>query len=665
MNNNEDQGWYTKGAKERVTSKYEINSKNDLSSMNLVDKNTSGKSFGEFTRARKVQMNQARKNKKIDFNANNYDIEELAAILKFESIPLNEGKIKRRILDLRRKFKEPKYQKFFVAAEKRLLDNLDLYNKQTWTEPYDKETSEAAKVLRNQFITQNQEEAREHMNQIINVEKDIIGIPKKPISQTYATKNAVQGKLNGMLITETKRIVNFDSHYRQILDPSSVNCENLDYEANKENRLYTSTNYIVHLNQPLTNVIDLTLSDVEIPNAWYVFSSDYGTNQFKFYFKNKWFIIAIENGNYSQAQLIVEINKKIMTYEELKGHYDSSKEYTTNSSLYDDTNYEPFPLVEFKWEQYTNKVTIYNYDPSGGTMKFSWYDDAPAVVPCAAAQAAEHPRPGGKVDYNLGWLMGFRTKFSNVLPYLYTEDGPVWESNTGTVSGQSQTPPGNGITASYAIKITNGEEEWQGKTRPPSLVDIKGCQYFILTLDDFNNNKPNKDLISLVDQTDRNFKMPSYINSQTMNQNFGIGTYYPGHEGEAGWECRDVADVTNNERACSTNDLNVDLSSNLTRAQLYTANQISMARKQVPVNRFNSPNSTDLLARFSIDRNPLDWNATILYGNPDKELTKRKYFGPVKLSKFKIRLLNDKGFDVNLNDRDWSFSIIVTSLYQY
>ena len=43
----------------------------------------------------------------------------------------------------------------------------------------------------------------------------------------------------------------------------------------------------------------------------------------------------------------------------------------------------------------------------------------------------------------------------------------------------------------------------------------------------------------------------------------------------------------------------------------------------------------------------------------------RKYFGPVKLSKFGIRLLNDKGFEVNLNDRDWSFSIIATSLYQY
>ena len=31
--------------------------------------------------------------KKIDFNADNYDIEELIAILKFEDMPLNIGKI--------------------------------------------------------------------------------------------------------------------------------------------------------------------------------------------------------------------------------------------------------------------------------------------------------------------------------------------------------------------------------------------------------------------------------------------------------------------------------------------------------------------------------------------------------------------------------------------
>jgi hypothetical protein len=35
------------------------------------------------------------------------------------------------------------------------------------------------------------------------------------------------------------------------------------------------------------------------------------------------------------------------------------------------------------------------------------------------------------------------------------------------------------------------------------------------------------------------------------------------------------------------------------------------------------------------------------------------------LVKFKVRLLNDKGFEVNLNGRDWSFSVIATQLYQY
>ena len=88
MNNNEEQGttnttgWYTKNAKERVTSKYEEKSKTDLKSMTTGNKNQAGKSFDNFSRARTGQMTQG-KSKKIDFNVKNYDIEELAAILKF------------------------------------------------------------------------------------------------------------------------------------------------------------------------------------------------------------------------------------------------------------------------------------------------------------------------------------------------------------------------------------------------------------------------------------------------------------------------------------------------------------------------------------------------------------------------------------------------------
>ena len=182
-------------------------------------------------------------------NANNYDIEELAAILKFEYVPLNKGVIQRRIFDLKKKFaKQQKYQKFFNDAEKRLIENLELYNKQWWKEQYEYDGSEAAKVLQNQFLTKNAKEVRDKTNQLINQEKNIIGRAKLPINRTFATKNAVQGKINGMLITETKRIINFDSHYRQILDPSSVDCEGIDYAQNLETRLYNSSNYIVNLN---------------------------------------------------------------------------------------------------------------------------------------------------------------------------------------------------------------------------------------------------------------------------------------------------------------------------------------------------------------------------------------------------------------------------------
>ena len=168
----EEKDWYTEGGKERTTSKYEAQSSNYLKGMN---KNDSGKSFGRFGDAREKQMQEAMKKKRnLDFNVDNYDIEELAAILKFEHIPLNKGIIQRRILELKRKFPRQKaYQVFFDAAEKRLIENLNSYNKQTYIDTYNQEKSAAAKVLREQFQTMTKKELEEKKNQIINQEKDL------------------------------------------------------------------------------------------------------------------------------------------------------------------------------------------------------------------------------------------------------------------------------------------------------------------------------------------------------------------------------------------------------------------------------------------------------------------------------------------------------------
>ena len=65
------------------------------------------------------------KEKNADFNVSNYDIEELAAILNFKYLPLNEGIIKDRIRHMKNKSKgQDKFIKFFTDVEVKLLNNL-------------------------------------------------------------------------------------------------------------------------------------------------------------------------------------------------------------------------------------------------------------------------------------------------------------------------------------------------------------------------------------------------------------------------------------------------------------------------------------------------------------------------------------------------------------
>ena len=107
------------------------------------------------------------------------------------------------------------------------------------------------------------------------------------------------------------------------------------------------------------------------------------------------------------------------------------------------------------------------------------------------------------------------------------------------------------------------------------------------------------------------------------------------------------------------------LSSNLTQKQIFTVEQIKLAMRSEEINTYKAPASSDVLARITI---PIDKNNKYgqkIFQNINLEYTKRSYFGPVSLSKFRIQLLNDRGYIVNLNNMDWSFSLLVKQQYQY
>jgi len=544
----------------------------------------------------------------IDFNVKNYDLNELLSIIDWnDEIPLSPEVIKWKTHTLKKKYEnQPKYFNFFLNVEKRLLNEWKNINKQDYERTLNNGNSEVnvQKILDEKYLGDKDIfENTEAKNSEFVISRRTLPGPlatrnhnqlKLPDGQNYIL-DTIQGFKNPILRHTLRRLVNFDSHYRQILDPSSCACE-IDLtnicstELNSQLRLDTATNYTTHID-PLMNVINLSFESAEIPFSWYVFSKDYGTSKLKINDK----IIEIENGNYNATQLRDAINNDINT--KFSGQ-----------------------LFDISYNQFNGKMVFNNYTANNATVSF-FVEDSEALV-CGARQNRTGQVGGGsKIDYNLGWLLGFRNTSGTIAAY-------------STLSGLSP-------------------------------VDTTGPRYFLITLDDFNNNKPNKDLISLTDNKASNFKLPKYFNSQSMDSKYGPGKYEDGYNNVSGYECVDVAGPSA-ERGCAESDLNRDISSNLTQKQKYTVEQIQLARKSKSGNRYTSPNSTDLLVRIPIPKNTgSSWFGTFNYMNRHPEYNERVYFGPVKLSKFKIRLLTDKGFEVNLNERDWSFSIMVTQLYQY
>jgi len=543
--------------------------------------------------------------KKTDFNVTNYDVEELAAILNFKYVPLNEGLIRDRIKDMKQRFiNKEEYINFFTDVEVKLVNNLKSFNKQTWKNAYTNDDSSAAQALANQWQEKKKEDIDKNNNQMLLPDDDLHVVIGRPKVNSTSERENVQGTINANKIYTYERIINFDSTFRQILPSSSHSCGGgtvtVD-ETNSEDRLYNATNYIAHLSEPLTNVINIEVKSVEIPKTWYVFSENYGTTSFQVETPTKKITLNIEEGNYNlisgdENNLITVLNNKISVHSDL-----SKNDVGTDMA------------IEFVYKSNKQKIDIINRFQQD--ISLNWY--IPDVAGSCGGNGA-----GSKVDYNLGWLLGFRSTFTLISA----------NSTYNNIYGQS-------------------------------LVDVNGTTYLFITLDDFNNNKPSNVVIAAAEPITSGFSLPSYYNDQTMNTKYGRDTYYPGREGKSGYECVDVADEDNNERGCGTADLNIDLRSNLTQKQEFSVNQLLQAQGESSTDRYGSPEPTDLLYTIN-DLDSVDWNTTLSYTNTEGE-NQRRYFGPVKLTKFKIRLVNNKGYDVDLNGRDWSFKLKVTQQYQY
>jgi hypothetical protein len=352
----------------------------------------------------------------------------------------------------------------------------------------------------------------------------------------------------------------------------------IPYTSNADG-VSSPTNFTLNLSDPLTNTLSLKLYSIQIPYSWYLIDQNY-ENDFFFIKKNDEdpICIKIEDGNYSPEELIDEINIELQK-----------------------TDYK---YIEFSYSSKNGKVII--NDNRSDSDKLS-SDDSIEIIFYGENLSCLNKNTvcfkNKKINSTLGWLLGFRGQVdsSGMVIYSYSlENAPITSE---------------------------------------SIIDTYGSKYFLLVIDDFNQNHLNKGLVSITN-INNTLSLPNYYN---VDLSFNVQ------------QCLEdkVAPIVVSEPR------------RITQAQIYSLNEIITNRKINSSTTTTAPTTTDVLAIIPIKKEGLVTSQQFVEFGSTLQLNMRTYFGPVDIDRLKVRLVDDKGLTVNLNGGDWSFSLISENLYQY
>ena len=168
-----------------------------------------------------------------------------------------------------------------------------------------------------------------------------------------------------------------------------------------------------------------------------------------------------------------------------------------------------------------------------------------------------------------------------------------------------------------------------------SIPDVKGPKYLYIILDDFKRNRTTNNLVTIADKNTE-IKMPSYYSNDIL------------------------VNCDNN------NSISVlpSVPRKLTQAQIYTINEIIKNKDNSEFHSF-SPNESDILAVIPLKHNGLAIGDRIVEMSGQLQDSKREYYGPVNIDRLGIKLIDDRGFILDLNGSDWTMSLIYEYVYQY
>jgi hypothetical protein len=389
-----------------------------------------------------------------------------------------------------------------------------------------------------------------------------------------------------------------------------------EYTTNNDNFNTTDNRYVASRNSSWVKYLDISLNLINSPNIVTALSSYLSTNnsysviksnnpipQYRIELtdKNNYFdIIPIDDGVLSNSNKI-RIKVDRNTYSR-----DSLIETINNK-------FQSNPLTEnSQISIFTNKngnertkirLTI-NKEYFAKDFILNFYDPY-YFVNCYSSRSFKNTT----WDSTLGWILGYRTNTIYTLSDYTSDKG--------------------------AIKI-NGD----------TTITTNLYNYFAICIDDFNNNHFSNGLVTINVKNDQ-IDLPSYAN-------------------KSNFVCDPVTG------GLSYNTTSVTDYNNLTQNQIYavteTYNSIISKNKNTNLKLSNpyttGPYIQDVFAVVPLRLSGLANGSYIVDNGGSLQNQQRLYFGPVNLFKFSIKLLDDRGNIVNLNNSNWSFTILCDLLYK-
>ena len=606
---------------------------------------------------------------KVDYNVDNYTISELLEILGLDD-PTADDIIDTTNTYINRfspsKENRPELVNFFQSMQTKLLrymNELETSGRDDEYTPNEKQNDEWFKYealpqdnqVQKDKITDRIQKVDIYDNNHVPMNREQLGI-----SNNFQVPVA-QDTLNPNLENITSRFINLDSQFRQ----ASGGTESM------------STDYTMDLSDPLTNVLSLRLYSIQIPYTWYTIdylygntcfwvtnTGPYGTHTFK---------IFIEPGNYTPTEFCIALNNAFTNVIYFQPPYTDTAEQTPGSTylnafIYTGPLLPTVPQIA-TYNSNNGKITLYLdgwTDPvSNPVVSITRYTDTfnsetdayftffdiignkncyeSGTYPCGSSS-----NNGQTFNGTLGWLMGFRLPIQPVFTSL---------SNTTDIIGGGNTPQG--------------------------VLNLYGTKYFIVVLDDYNQNHINNGLITITELS-KTLQLPSYYNTSQpyicdsnitnlpsvldINAVGNLSNITPAQAASLGVNPDNLFNSLQDKIDFGTGNIQQILPSaprTLTQAQIYTINEIIKNRHKTISFRAKAPTNSDTFAIIPIKYGSLTTGQLYTEVSGQFQDNKRVYFGPVDIERLRIRLLDDRGNIVDLHGADWCVTIISENLYQY